>query len=142
MTFNGGDPSGDGTTPMNVFAGVSPDQKWLYKSMFHSDGKQKSINGTFTVSDEDSYTLGELLKHEMANHKDVLSQGYIVPHPLEPVLKIHCRTKDTTTPPIVLDQCFSSILKNIKEMKAHLDSFSSQAKLAKENKGSTSMSVT
>jgi len=140
MTFNGGDPSGDAL--INVFAGVTQNNnKWNYKSIFHSDGKQKSILGTFTVTEED-YTVGELLKHEMSNHKEVLSQGYIVPHPLEPILKIHCRTVDTTTPPKVLDECFSSIIAKIKAFKDHLDSSSSQARLASENKGSTITSVT
>lgn len=101
MTFNGTNSNGD---ERNLFVPLQ-ETKWSYRKRHLVNGRtnEKSIMGTFTVVDED-HTLGQLMRHSLAKNPDVLSSGYIIPHPLENTMKIHCRTKDTTTPPRVMDE--------------------------------------
>jgi DNA-directed RNA polymerase subunit L len=145
MTFNGG-ASNSLADDRNVFL-TSTEVNNTYEeyTVAKTDTQPKSIVGIFTLKDED-HTVGQLLRHTCEHrlkNSSVIGCEYIIPHPLENIMKVRCQTVAPLTPPVVIDEACASIINDLEQLKIQLQelfpSITDVAKIeaekeAKENK--------
>jgi DNA-directed RNA polymerase subunit L len=76
--------------------------------------------GTYAIVDED-HTLGQLLRWALNADKRVISAGYLIPHPLENVMRLHVQTNAATTPQTALDDAIVCSMNQLQGLAAELD---------------------
>jgi DNA-directed RNA polymerase subunit L len=111
MSFNNG--GGSSADDRNVFLPTT-DVRWTYKPRNHVDKKgRKCIVGEFTINDED-HTLGQLIRlaYDGADAR-ILGCEYVIPHPLEAVMRVRCQTTGGLTPPAAIDAALKRTLDDI-----------------------------
>lgn len=88
-----------------------------FESFLVFDGEKKIIvekdtkvpnAAIFTVNKED-HTLGNLLKHQLLKHPQVLFAGYKCPHPLEHKFILRVQTTSDTAPADVLNSSVTDL---------------------------------
>ncbi len=115
MSFNTGNES----ESRNVFL-PNADVRWCYKSRTHVDKQGvRSIVGEFTATDED-HTIGQLLRLAYGNDPRVMGCEYLIPHPLENVMRIRCQTNSGLTPPEAIDQTLARCLADIQRLRTQI----------------------
>lgn len=94
MSFNSGVPgAGVGAgEEKNIFI-PEAEKKVLVNVRRH----ENTLVGTFVITDED-HTVGQLLRHRLDKDPRVVTAGYLIPHPLEPIMRVHVQTKLACTP--------------------------------------------
>ena len=103
----------------NMFV-TKTDKPWVYTERIHIlKNQEKSLIGKIYLRYEDQ-TVGELLKYNLSIDPNVLNSGYVIPHPLEPKMTVHCQTNTKTTPPKAVHQALENCILQIDEMEKQI----------------------
>jgi DNA-directed RNA polymerase I and III subunit RPAC2 len=84
-------------------------------TLFEVLGGGDEFSKTYVFGNED-HTLGNALRHILANRDDVDFCGYSVPHPYEPKMNLRLQTRG-----VPADQILMAALKSMGEMCDNLD---------------------
>ncbi len=129
MAFNSGQSAssgsnyGGGADERHIFLPTGRgERKVHYDVREHSRpaDHRKTWVGTFTIVDED-HTVGQLLRHALSADPHVVSAGYLIPHPLENVMRLHLQTEHTYPPPSALANAIDNTLADLLNLARSLD---------------------
>ncbi|KAK0412339.1 hypothetical protein QR680_006154 [Steinernema hermaphroditum] len=70
----------------------------------------------FTIMKED-HTIGNMIKHQLLENKEVLFAGYRVPHPLEHRVEMRVQTTQNTTPVKAFIQALRELQEEVRSLK-------------------------
>uniref|UniRef100_A0A7S2HSS4 DNA-directed RNA polymerase RBP11-like dimerisation domain-containing protein n=1 Tax=Haptolina brevifila TaxID=156173 RepID=A0A7S2HSS4_9EUKA len=88
----------------------------------------KVPNAMTVVIEREDHTLGNILRMQLLEHKEIIFSGYRVPHPLEPAIQVKVQTRSDNPGPV------QAMHDAIDSLRSELDDFSQrfQAELDKE----------
>ena len=81
----------------------------------HDEGELAATGATFVLAAE-THTLGNSLRHELAQAPDVAFVGYSIPHPSESALHVRVQTRNGVTPAAAVVGALSSLSARAKDI--------------------------
>ncbi|KOO28713.1 RNA polymerase ii core subunit [Chrysochromulina tobinii] len=93
----------------------------------------KIPNAATLVIEREDHTLGNILRMQLLEDKEVHFAGYRVPHPLEPAIQIKVQTRSNNPGPI--DAVDSALIKLTNELTALSSSFEKSLKAYAQRTG-------
>jgi len=90
-----------------------PDDESVQKVMITPDTKVQ--NAVTMVVEREDHTLGNMLRMQLLEDREVLFSGYRVPHPLEPAIQVKVQTRSDNPGPVqAVEAALGSLLGELK----------------------------